>query len=224
MFGRSGMSSTLVMPRSLLEAAAARGATSEQGRHLGVDVALEGDECVAALWVDGAKSAEHAWRSPNLMGTADLIVTLAKRWEVPAAHVHVDVIGIGAGVVSRLVQMGFQVDGVDFGAKPAGDWRHLFGETRPRNRRAELHWVARRAFEEGLGHLPARWSSSWTQAMWAHHEIRQEGGSGSMLVVEGKKAIKARHGRSPDHWDADLLAWSRTGARPTVRTMRRRRR
>ena len=142
--------------------------------------------------------------------------------EVPGHNVHIDVIGIGAGVVSRMQQMGFHVDGVDFGARPVGDWRHLFGETQPRNRRAELHWVARRAFEEGLGHLPAKWSASWEQALWANHEIRQERGSGSMLVVESKNDIKARYGRSPDNWDADLLAWSRAGARPTVRVRRRR--
>jgi hypothetical protein len=222
MFGRGGMDSSLVITRTLLEVAEARAGTSEQGRHLGVDVALEGDECVAALLVDGVPSAQHVWRSPDLMATADLIVTLAKRWDVPATNVHVDVIGLGAGVVSRLAQMGYRVDGVDFGAAPKGDWSHLFGETKPRNRRAELHWVARRVMEEGLGHVPKRWSDMWAQAMWATFEIRAEGGSGSTLVIEPKADIRARYGRSPDQWDAFLLAWSRSGRAPTPRVIRRR--
>lgn len=222
MFGREGMSSSLVISRALLESAEARGATSEQGRHLGVDVALEGDECVGALLVDGVPSAQHVWRSPDLMATADLIVTLAKRWDVPAMNVHVDVIGLGAGVVSRLAQMGYRVDGVDFGAAAKGDWSHLFGETKPRNRRAELHWVARRVMEEGLGHVPRRWSDMWQQAMWATFEIKAEGGSGSTLVIEPKADIRARYGRSPDHYDSFLLAWSRSGRAPTPRVIRRR--
>lgn len=222
MFGREGMDSSLVVSRAMLESAEAREATSEQGRHLGVDVALEGDECVAALVVDGVVCAVHTWRSPDLMATADLIVTLAKRWDVPAMNVHVDVIGLGAGVVSRLAQMGYRVDGVDFGASAKGDWSHLFGDTKPRNRRAELHWVARRVFEEGLGHVPRRWNEMWTQAMWATFEIRQEGGSGSTLVIEPKEKIRGRYGRSPDWFDAFLLAWSRSGRAPTPRVIRRR--
>lgn len=222
MFGRSGMSSSLVVPRNLLETAEARGATSEQGRHLGVDVAMEGDECVAALWVDGVKAAQHAWRTHDLMATADMIVTLGKRWNVPGHNIHVDTVGLGQGVTARLRQMGFHIDAVDFGAKAAGDWPHLFGETRPRNRRAELHWVMRRVLEEGIGHLPSQWTDSWQQAMWATFEIRQEGGAGSLLTIEPKADIKARYGRSPDHFDADLLAWSRMGGAPTVRVMRRR--
>lgn len=222
LFANAGDEDMRVMPRATLEAAEAREASSEQGRHLGVDVArMGGDECVAALWVDGVKSAEHVWSGVGLMETADLIVTLGRRWDVPAGNTHIDIVGIGAGVVDRLRQMGFFVDGVDFGSKAKGDWKRLTGELAFRNRRAELHWVVRRAFEEGLGHLPRRWQRSWEQSQWARFLLRAEGSTGSVVQVEPKDDIRERYGRSPDHWDADLLAWARSTLRPTVRTVKR---
>jgi phage terminase large subunit len=225
-FAGRGAAADLVIPRSLLEAAEAQASTSKQGRHIGVDVARTGsDEAVGALWVDGVKAASHAWSSPDLMETADIVIALTKRWgagdePVPGHNVHVDVIGIGAGVVDRLRQRGLMVDAVDFGASPNGEWTHLLGELRPKNRRAELHWAVRRAFQEGLGHLPRAYAESWREAQWARYEVRP-GAQGSTLSIEPKDDIRARHGRSPDHWDADLLAWSRSSRKPLIGTMRR---
>lgn len=226
-FADASMGGNRVMPRALLDSALARQGTSKMGRHIGVDVAETHDRCVASLWIDGVKCAFHQLDTSGfgdaiLMRVADVIVTLAKKWETPAWNVHIDPIGVGAGVRDRLRQLGYYIDAVDFGAPAQGDWSFLIGdEPKMKNRRAELHWVLRRAFEEGLGHLPRKWEDSWREAQWAQYELRQEGNMGTVLRIEPKDEIKVRHGRSPDFWDSDLLAWSRTGG-PTERRVIRR--
>ena len=214
MFAATGSLGLYVIPRSILVQAEAAKCTSKQGRHLGVDVSRLGtDETVAALWVDGVKSDSKRWKGADLMTTATEIVALSKAWQVPSECVHVDATGLGAGVVDRLRQVGCYVDSVDFGAAPLREWPQLLGETIPKNRRAELHWIMRRALQEGLGHIPARFVDSWQQATWPRYVLRQEGSVGTVLTIEPKDDIRARHGRSPDHLDADLLAWSRGGSR-----------
>jgi hypothetical protein len=221
-----------VCPESVLIQAVARAGTSPQGAHVGVDIArsFDGDESVAALWIDGVKRDESAWRSKDLMDTATRIRAQVETWakglsvSIQADSVHVDVVGLGGGVVDRLRQMGFHVDAVDFGSSPLGDWRHLTGETAFGCRRDEIHWAFRRVLEEGLGHLPQSFAESWREATWARYEPKSGGSKGSIIKVEPKEKIRARHGRSPDRHDADLLAWSRGGSMiPRVLSMPRRR-
>lgn len=90
--------------------------------HIGVDIARQGaDESVATLWCNGVLKEQVAWRLPDLMQTANKVVELAKQWGhkgemVPAQNIHIDCVGMGSGVLDRLRQLGFYVDGVDFGS------------------------------------------------------------------------------------------------------------
>lgn len=221
-YSRPGSSSLQVISHAMLDAAEVLNAQSEQGRHIGVDIArMGGDEISAALAVNGVMAARHAWRKTDLMTTADTIIALSKTWGVdgtpiPAGNVHIDATGMGSGPFDRLAQRGFMVDGVDFGAAPCGDFPDLFGELRPKNRRAEMHWVVRRQLEEGGGHIPAQFEAARRQATWARYKVLTEGSTGSVLRIEPKEDIRARHGRSPDDWEAYMLTWSRGGViRPT---------
>lgn len=207
---------------AMLEAAEAAQQTSKQGAHMGVDLARGGkDLCVAALWVDGVKRAEHEWKTPDLMESAQMVEALMTRWAIdgkpiPAEHVHVDDTGLGGGVTDRLRQRGHYVDAQDFGKSATGEWKHLCGQLVFKNRRAELHWVFRRVLQEGLGHLPKKWARSWAEAQWPRYEDRPSP-DGTAIIVEPKDDIRARHGKSPDHLDADLLAWSRGSQRVSFR-------
>jgi hypothetical protein len=132
---------------------------------------------------------------------------------IPWEHVHVDAIGVGKGVTERLAQRGIFVDKVDFGSKPKKDWRALTGKVAFANRRAELHWVLRRAAEEGLFSINREaFPDAWRQAQWAIYEYRHQGGTVVILIMP-KKDIRKSYKRSPDHWDAVLLSYSRTGSR-----------
>jgi hypothetical protein len=187
------------------------------GRHIGVDVARSGnDECVASLVVSGVLAAQHSWRSTDLMTSAGMVAKLMRDWgengrAIEARNVHVDSIGLGAGVVDRLRQMGLRVDAVDVGAKPVGDWKRLVGETDFANRKAELFWVVRRAMEEGLAVIPEKYADTRRQATWCRYEIVGRSG-GSVVAVhheDGKEELRGRYGRSPDHWESFMLAFSR---------------
>ncbi|NOY92103.1 MAG: hypothetical protein GXP55_12975 [Deltaproteobacteria bacterium] len=217
-FSKPGSSQQLVVAQSMLDAAERVNAQSEQGRHIGVDVARMGaDEIIAVLTIDGVMAARHEWSKTKLMKTAEIIAALSAEWgeskgdPVPARNIHIDATGLGSGVTDRLEQMGLWCDPVDFGAGAEGDWPELFGEIHAQNRRAELHWIARRHLEECNGHIPAEFESCRRQATWARYTMEQEGRTGSTLKIEKKEKIRSRHGRSPDEWDAYMLTWSRSG-------------
>ena len=226
-FSKPGSRQLLVVSQAMLDAAERLNAQSEQGRHIGVDVARMGsDEVIAVLTIDGVMAARHAWSKTKLMQTAEIIVSLSAEWgedktsPVPACNIHIDATGLGSGVTDRLEQMGMWCDPVDFGAGAEDDWPELFGEVHAQNRRAELHWIARRHLEEGNGHIPDGFEQCRRQATWARYEMKQEGKTGSTLKIEPKEKIRARHGRSPDDWDAYMLTWSRGGGlAPTVGVM-----
>jgi len=203
-----------VIRPALLIAAQARDVYSDIGVHIGVDVSRAGkDECVASRWAYGIKTAEHVWNSDDLMYSVTMIEALRSKWGIdgeplPADHIHIDMGGLGGGVVDRLHQKGYEVDGVDFGSGPDYDWEELTGETRFVNRRAELHWIMRRALEEGIAKIPAKFTDSCREACWPDYKLAVRGG-GTAIQIESKDDIKNRFGRSPDHFDSDLLAWSR---------------
>lgn len=213
-----------VISESLLIAADEREVYADVGVHVGIDLSRSegGDECVASRWAWGVKTAEYAWREADAMQSVTIIEALRVRWGEPdpdtgevrpldGDQIHVDATGLGGPVVDRLHQRGLYVDGVDFGSSPVGDWVELVGETEFANRRAELHWVLRRALEEGLARIPRRFVESWRQSSWPEYEVRVRSGR-SAILISPKDQIKKLHGRSPDTFDADLLAWSRTGA------------
>lgn len=206
-----------VCPPELLASAEARQVHSDIGVHVGVDLSRKGrDGCVASRWAYGVKTAEHCWRSDDAMRSAEIVVALLRKWgedgkPLPAENCHVDAGGLGGPIYDRIVQMGFAVDPVDFGAAPEGDWDALTGETAFVNRRAELHWVFRRGLQEGLLKLPAKYAESYAQAQWAEYLTRVHRGA-TALLIQSKDEIKARYGRSPDNFDSDLIALSRAGS------------
>lgn len=226
----AGDVSRKVVSSVLLTSALARIPTTTLGRHIGVDLAYQGgDRSVACLWDNGVRLAEWTWRLSDTSENVRRILTVLKSWAPPEGHpdylpnpgilnprnVHIDK-GSTGGEVSRLHEMGYDVDGVDFGAGPAGDWGDLTGAVQFVNRRAELHWIYRRLFQEGMIRLERKWGNSWRQAQWPEYLSRDGSSSGTKLLIEPKKDIRKRHGASTDWLDADLLAQARTGG-PSVR-------
>lgn len=221
--------SSRIMPHELLVVCEDSECNADIGVHLGVDVAAEGgDENVAALLVNGEVRGMHAWspsiqdRSP-LMSVINVIAMLRKEWgrsiaeeyghelegdTLPWTNVHVEINGIGAGVCSRMHERGMLVDKVDMGSLPRYDWRDVTGDIKFLNRRTELHWVVRRLAQEGMFSLDRAYEDAWAQAQWTefgHHEQSQ----GTTIKLTRKADIRKQYGRSPDHWDAVVLAFSR---------------
>ncbi|MBC8473346.1 MAG: hypothetical protein H8D54_00870, partial [Candidatus Omnitrophica bacterium] len=107
----------------------------------------------------------------------------------------VDVIGLGAGVVDRLKEMGDKV--LEFNSSDKGE---PTDRLKFRNLRAEMWWsVGRRFAEKDI------------QLTWPDPELRRELGSVSYqikdgkLKAEGKEDVKKRLMRSPDLADAYII-------------------
>lgn len=183
------------------------------GRHMGVDIADDGgDECVACITDHRRVIKEVTWRNhgqDGLMRSAGQIQAIAHELEVPAENVHVDGIGVGAGVVSRLHELGFYCDNVNFGAGPEGDWSMVLGDyVEFKNRRAELYWVARVLINDAAHEIAEEYRfihADLAAPKWGYISDRK-------VQIEPKVKIKKRLGRSPDHGDAFVLSLSRMGS------------
>lgn len=191
--------------------------------HIGWDIAAsdDGDWNVLSIWVNGLKVAEEKWRNEDVELSCTRVIAAIHKYgvdgvPVPSRNVHIDAGGVGKGALSILRNKGYHVDPVDFGGKPRGEWTKLTGQMEFANRKTELLWVLRRAMQEGIAKLPREYGESWRQAQWqTYMEVPRAAGT-VLDVAESKADLRKKFGRSPDEFDADVLAWSRGYARPVV--------
>lgn len=200
-----------LVPEWLLESTCDTPPEDAKGKHLGLDVARSGsDYTVAVVTIDGRVESVNSWQSDDLMETAKRTMMKADEWGIEDKNIHVDLDGLGAGVVDRMREAGRGVDAVDFGSRARGDWNWLIGhDIKILNRRAELHWACRMALMNGHLCVPREWRKHlWRQMSWTQYEYNERG----MLKMESKDKIRARHGSSPDYSDAMMLALSRANS------------
>jgi len=198
-----------LVPEWVLEGAADVKPEEEKGRHLGLDVARSGDDMtVAVVSCDGVVESARAWKLDDLMETAKRTMQVAEEWGVEGKNIHVDMDGLGAGVIDRMREAGVVVDPVDFGGKPRGDWNWLIGsDMKLLNRRAELHWVGRMGLLNAQFSVPREFKKTlWRQLGWTNYEYNERG----YMKMESKDKIRARFGGSPDYADAWLVSLSRS--------------
>src|SRR5690242_13760091 len=114
-----------------------RRSQSRRGRC--ADVA--GDENCVAIVRGGRVERFSLWRSPDLMATVARVAHEALG--AKPRRIYVDAGGVGGGVVDRLKQLRYDVEGIQFGGR-AND------SSRFANRRAEMYWTLRERLEDGL--------------------------------------------------------------------------
>lgn len=162
---------------------------------LGVDVARFGDDrTVVATWRGGVLSALDTRGGLDTMEVASWVSSLIN--QTTPQRVAVDEIGIGAGVVDRLLQLGHhQVEGVAVSRSAQDPALHA-------NLRSELAWQFRTALERGELSLPD------DDALLAELSAIRYGYTPSgQIILEPKKETKKRVGRSPDLADAAILGF-----------------
>ncbi len=178
----------------------------------GLDVARYGDDaCALVIRQGGVISYIDQWRGKDLMETTG---------RVKAAHekklftrVHVDSIGMGAGVVDRLQEMRVPVVGINVGEATAQQERF--------NRlRDQLWWSAREFFEGKSCSIDMDTDDSLREALIGElTSIKYAFTSTGKIKIEGKDEMKKRGLESPNIADALCLTFAEGAA---VRRMTRR--
>lgn len=175
---------------------------------VGVDPARGGGDKTGVIDRVGRKIGHNlcaTWDFDDTMVTVGHVVSIIKRYR-PAA-VNVDVGGLGAGVVDRLLELGYGhvVNAVNFGSSPIGVGPT--GDELYDNRRAEM-WDVMRDWMAGEVQIPDldELHADMTAPIWGKGKTRYK--SNNELVLESKDSIRERLGFSPDLGDAAALTFA----------------
>lgn len=175
---------------------------------IGVDPARGGGDKTGVIDRVGRRLGHRicaTWDFDDTMVTVGHIVALIKQYEPDA--VNVDVGGIGAGVVDRLLELGYGyvVNPVNFGSNPIGVGPT--GDELYDNRRAEM-WDVMRDWLGGEVQIPNldELHADLTAPTWGKGKTRFK--SNNELVLEPKDSIRERLGFSPDLGDAAALTFA----------------
>jgi len=124
--------------------------------------------------------------------------------EFKPTSVKIDVIGMGAGVVDRLNELGLNVVGVNV-AESSSDKEKF------QNLRAEIYWGLRTRFREGDIAVPDH-----DTLIGQLGNIKYKYNSRGQTIIESKEEMKKRGLKSPDVADAVCLAYHTVHADPEV--------
>lgn len=175
---------------------------------IGVDPARGGGDKTGVIDRCGRKLGHNVcalWDFDDTMTIVGHVVSIIKKFK-PAA-VNVDVGGLGAGVVDRLLELGYGniVNAVNFGSNPIGVGPT--GDELYENRRAEM-WDVLRDWMSGDVQIPDldELHTDLTAPAWGKGQTRYK--SNNELVIEPKDSIRERTGSSPDLGDAAALTFA----------------
>lgn len=167
-------------------------------RVLGVDPARNGPDRSALVYRQGRKVYRAtAYSGINTMQLTGIVARSIQAGEVD--KVFVDVIGIGAGVVDRLHELGYTeiVVPVASSERPLEPERYI-------NKRAEMWDLMRAWFEDGPVQVP---DSDELQADVVGPQADYQS-NGQRLKIESKDDMEKRDVRSPDLGDALALTFA----------------
>ncbi len=189
-------SSNRLIPLHMFEKAQARELEPTDPTVLGVDVARYGDDASEICLRRGPHArivfTGHGLSTVELTGHVRRVAD-----EIGPDAIHVDVVGVGAGVVDQLEAEGYPVKGINVGV-PATDTEHFV------NLRAELSWAVRERFEDGdidVDEADEELASQCTDIVYSFD-------ARGRIAIERKEDAKKRGIPSPDKFDALMLAFA----------------
>lgn len=205
----------LLIPRPWIAGAQSRELPGRARGAFGVDVARSGVDFTTIYRNRGGVVREVARvHGQDTMTTANQVAALLRA--VPSAPAVVDVIGIGAGVVDRLSELALRVVAFNAGARARKPDRFV-------NRRAEVYWALRVAFEDGLIDICPTDIELADELADLRYEVVSKG----RIQMESKDDIRDRGLPSPDRADAiamcvaaapmELVGMGELGARAPVK-------
>ena len=153
------------------------------------------DETVIYVIKDGEIIGQKIYGQKSTMETAGNCVSMARNYK--AELILVDSIGVGGGVVDRLMELGQSVKEVNFASKPSNEIK----QEKYYNLRSEVYWEAAQMFCDDLVSIP---DEQGLIKQLSH--IMYTDASRGRIKIESKADIKKRlEGSSPDRADALVI-------------------
>lgn len=182
-----------LIPQYVIDGAVRRVSRPQGPLIMGVDPARFGDDHTVIAMRNGDRLEWILrWSSRDTMFTAARVAEILSVYEPDACFI--DVVGLGAGVVDRVRQLGHNVIAANGGAKALRDTLYV-------NKRNEMWGVMREWLEEN-GDIPDNDILTSDLAM-----VEFEFDSRNRQVMESKKKMKERGLPSPDVGDALALTF-----------------
>lgn len=195
-----------VIPLALIEEAVHRQVNQVEGSMVwGLDVARFGSDrsSLAKRMENTLTEPIKFWRGKDLMQLCGIVTeeyNRMKGWEVPN-EILIDSIGVGAGVVDRLSELGLPARGINVAETPSI-------QTRFNRLRDELWWKAREWFEERNTTLPNQDELIAELSMPRYNYT-----SAGKLKVESKAEMRKAGMQSPDLADSLCLTFAHQSAK-----------
>ena len=194
-----------LIPLSWILAAQKRTLMRRGGGTIGLDVGAGGDASCGAHNDSGVCRILWEDNNPDTMQTCGKAVEALH--EVGAEKVHVDVIGIGRGVVDRGKELGEPFFEVNVSDAPDDPKRFL-------NHRSEIWWDVRTAFERGQIDLDPEDEDTAAELV----EIRYKRSSVGKIQIESKQEAKNRGVKSPNRAESIMLSYAKIRKKYTEAT------
>ncbi len=165
---------------------------------VGGDIGAGRDENVYTLRHEKKARVVGITKSKDVMVNVREIERIHNEWKVPYENFNIDDIGVGAGVVSRCHELGYNVNGVSSGGKAKED--SVFY-----NLRAEMGWSVKTWVESG-GVLEE--NPNWVQLSWI--KFKRQTGEKKIILQKKEDQVKVNK-KSPNHYDSLALTFYKRG-------------
>jgi hypothetical protein len=192
-----------IIPFELVETALARDVMVPEDQEVvwGLDVARFGDD-VSALCQRSKMSADWIIEYQSNMDLMALVGRVHAKYNetLPSRRpstIMVDVIGLGAGVVDRLKELGLPARGINVGESAAMKENYI-------NQRAELWFKAREWLEERSCTIAKGLDKLERELVIPRYTFTSSG----KIQAESKSDMKKRGFKSPNHADAFILTFA----------------
>lgn len=168
---------------------------------LGVDVANSeaGDEAAICEGIGNLCLKVNAFQCPdaNQLGKRDVVQAM-RRLKARPENIGIDGVGVGAGTINALNEIGIKVQNLIGGASAI---KINNDEQQPKNLRSQMYWQAREDLRSNEVIIP--------NDLELHADLVAPKWKviGKTIVVESKEDIKKRLGRSPNKGDA-FVYWN----------------
>lgn len=189
---------------------------------LGVDVARQGLDSTVFVARSGSRVLEiNRLTGNNTMEVVGALVEFKRsveaRYELPVSAIKIDIIGLGAGVYDRCMELDIEsplpVVGVNNAESPTSD------KERYLNLRAEQAWAFRRRMEQqqvGLKDIVVNDFEILSYLRQDMTAMKYKISSNGKIQLWAKEDLRLEIGRSPDYWDALVMSFETPGGVPGV--------